>query len=346
MPGRSGSPLPVGKVPHRVLESLLSAAWSYRRPATRVGPAVGEDAAIITLGGLDLVFHIDPITEAGMLAGWLSVHVASNDVAASGARPRWVSVAVLAPKGFDSESIASIQADIERAARSIGVEVVGGHTEVSPGVSKPIVVAAGAGVTCSGCAVPTGGARPGDLILQVKPAGMEGTAIIATDFRHLLDERGVDSSVVERAAAMAGSVSIVREAVELAENRLVTSMHDPTEGGLLGGLVEMALASRASFRVYREKVIIREETVIIAEALGIDPLRLISSGSLLATVPRDLKADVEHALEGLGVEYSFIGEVERGEPGVRLYKPGGAKEEYKEPPVDEISKLWGGAGEG
>ncbi len=343
MQGKSGSGgLPVGKIPLGELERLLSASWSFRRPSTLVGPAVGEDAAIISLGNLDLVFHLDPITEAGELAGWLAVHVASNDVAASGARPRWIALAILAPRGSSGEDLRRIQGDAEKAAREVGVEIVGGHTEVSPGLSKPVVVAAAAGVTCRGCAVPTGGARPGDLVLQVKPAGIEGTAIIATDFRALLERAGIAESIIERAAALASRVSVVREALELAEYGLVTSMHDPTEGGLIGGLVEMALASRLRFKVWEERVFVAEETRVVTEALGVDPLKLISSGTLLATVPSSLKGDAEHVLEGLGVEYSFIGEVEAGGVGVQLYKSPGRIELYEAPPVDEISRLWGG----
>lgn len=332
----------VGKLPSRQLASILGRAWLRRTPSTVVGPSIGEDAAVVRLGLLDLVFHVDPITEAGELAGRLAVIVASNDVAVTGARPRWLSLAYLVPPGSGTPLLERLVSDAEKAAGELGVEIVGGHTEFSPGLSKPVVVAAAVGVTCAGCSVPTGDAMPGDLILQVKPAAMEGTAILSTDFRRLLEERGVPSDVIERGARLADNISVVREAVELAEARVVSSMHDPTEGGILGGLVEMAVASGTTISIFEDKIIVRDETRVVSRALGVDFLKLISSGTLLAAVPRSRLNDALEVLEDLKVEYSLIGEVvnRSSEPGVILFKSTGEKQFHRDTPRDEISRFW------
>ncbi|GBF09174.1 putative hydrogenase expression/formation protein HypE [Aeropyrum pernix] len=345
MHGKSGDW--IGKLPLSNLARILQQAGRRRAGSTRVGPSVGEDAAIVSLGPIDLVMHLDPITEAGALAGWLAVHVAANDIAVTGARPRWEMLAVLMPPGSSEDSLASLLNDAVRAAEEIGVEIVGGHTEAAPGVPRPIIVAAAAGITCGGCTTPTSAARPGDLVLQVKPAAIEGTAIIATDFADMLRSRGVGEDAIAGARMLASRVSIVEEAIELAEAGVVRAMHDPTEGGVLGGLVEMALASRTVIEVDEDKIIVGEATRIVASALGIDPLRLISSGTLLATVPPDKAGEARYVLEELGVEYSFIGRVaaRSGEPALRLSSRGRVKT-FREPPMDEIARLHASKGPG
>ena len=332
----------LGKLGLRDLTKLLSLSWRTRTPSTLVGPSIGEDAAIIDLGSLDLVFHVDPITEAERLAGWLAIHVAANDIAVTGATPRWATLTILLPGGTGFSVVEDIMSDAERAASELGVEIVGGHTEATPGLNKKIVIASMVGVTCRGCSVPTGGARPGDVVVQVKPAGMEGTAIIATDFRELLLERGIGGDVIRRASELASGISVVREALELAGHRLVSSLHDPTEGGLVGGLVEVAIASGASLRVYQDRVLVDESTREISEALGIDPLKLISSGTLIACIPRERLNDAEALLEELGAPYSIIGEVEGGGGGALKLISMEGEQIYREPPMDEIARLWAG----
>ncbi|MCE4612382.1 MAG: AIR synthase family protein [Desulfurococcales archaeon] len=343
MSGRNGKWL--GKLSSRDLQRLvLSRLAGFRSPATVIGPSIGEDAAIIDLGVMDLVVHSDPITEAGVLAGRLAVIVSSNDVAVSGARPRWLSLTVVLHEGAGEEELKSVIEGASLEAGRIGVDIVGGHTEVAPGLSKPVVVGTCIGVTCRGCSVPTGGARDGDYVVQVKPAGLEGTAIIATDFAELLTRKGLPRNLVERAAGLADHLSVVREAVELSEAEVVTSMHDPTEGGLIGGLVEMAKASGRDLHVNEAKILVAAETRAIARELGIDPLKLISSGTLLATVPENMLSDALMILSELETPYSVIGRVREGSGRLILNRRTGDIVEYRETPPDEITSLWAGKG--
>ncbi len=314
-----------GKLSLEELKRLLSMLPTEGEGVV-LGPRVGEDAAVLDPGGRLVVVHSDPVTEAVSEVGWIAVHVAANDVAVTGARPMWALVTILLPEGHTG--LWEIAEGISRAAEELGMAVVGGHTEEAPGVEKPIVVVTAMGLAESGRIVRTSGARPGDLIVMSGSAGLEGTAIIARDFADALRERGVDEAVLEKAREFLSKISVVREALRIAP--IATSMHDPTEGGVVGGLVEMALASRKKFVVDAEKILIADETRIICGALSIDPLMLISSGVLIATIPRNSVIP-----EG----FQMIGEVRVGKPSLELRREGEI-ETYVDVPKDELARLW------
>jgi len=330
-----------GKASPDILERLVYGRLGLWDASVQVGPSYGEDAAIIRVApGLVLAVHSDPITAASRHAGWLAVNVASNDVAVRGARPRWLLSTILLPEdGW--ELLDPITAEIDKAARELQVMVVGGHTEASPGLQSPIIVATAAGVAREDSVVTTAGVRPGDSILMTKTAAVEGTAIMATDYEERLLARGVPRNVIRSASEFIWRVSVVREALALAEEGLAHAMHDPTEGGILGGVSEMAYASGVKVRLYEDRIPVAGETRILAEALGVDPLRLISSGSLLAAVPEGLVKRAIEVLRSLGVEASVIGEAlgPALEPGVELVRHDGSVVEVPRHVPDEIYRL-------
>ncbi|WP_121741040.1 AIR synthase family protein [Natronorubrum halophilum] len=292
------------------------------------GPANGEDAAAIAFPGSDetLVVSSDPISLAASQVGTLGVPVACNDIAASGADPRWLTVVIMLP-GEDAP-LEEITRDLDVAARDVGASIVGGHSEYVDQLERPLL-----SLTAMGTAesfVPTGGAEPGDSVLVTKAAGIEGTAILATDFG---DELAVDDAVCERAEAFVEEISVVPDARAIREH--ATAMHDPTEGGVLAGLLEIARASGVRLEVDRDSVPVREETRALCEAAGVDPLRIFGSGALLATVPGDAVADCLAALECAGFEGAKIGTVSAGEP--ELAVGGGS---ITDPVEDDLYPLW------
>ncbi|HDJ83649.1 MAG TPA: hydrogenase assembly protein HupF [Desulfurococcaceae archaeon] len=331
----------VGKISYKLLQEYVFNRIGIRRKEVLVGPSIGEDAAIIDFGDKVLVIHTDPITEAVERIGWLAINIACNDVAVRGAKPLWASVTILLPEGYSKEILDEIARDIDEAAKNLGVMVIGGHTEETPRLDRPIVIVTAMGMASKSTLVITSGSKPGDLVIMTKTAGLEGTAIIARDFRDLLLEKGVSEEVINRAAEMLWDISVVREALLLAWLG-ATSMHDPTEGGILGGLIEMSIASGNAFKIYEDKIPLAEETKIISEALGIDPLKLISSGVLLATIPKDKANEILGFLEEAEVKTSVIGEVVEGK-GVYLVRREGI-EVYQDFVVDEIARLWSVAG--
>ncbi len=334
-----------GKAPLELLEAIVFKKLGRPDPDVLVGPAYGEDAGVVRLpGGLVLAAHCDPITAASRYAGWLAVNVAANDVAVRGVRPRWLLVLLLLPAGGRVELLEDLASQAGEAADSIGATIIGGHTEAAPGLRQPLIAVAALGVGRG--FIRTSGARPGDVIIMTKTAAVEGTAILATDYASELERRGVPRGLIERASRFIRRVSVVREALTLAERGLADSMHDPTEGGVLGGVAEMAYASNVTITVYENRIPVAPETRALARAAGLDPLRLISSGSLLAAVPRGMASRALEALAAEGVEASIIGEVEdaSGEPGAVLVRSDGSRVILPRQVEDEIYRVaeaWG-----
>ncbi len=327
-----------GKLDYKTMERYVFSRIGFKHKEVLQGPGIGADAAIIDMGDRVLVVHSDPITEAVERLGWLAVNIACNDIAVRGAKPLWVSTTILLPEGFSETLLDTITKDMDRAAKELGVMIIGGHTEETPRLDRPLVNVTAIGIASKRTLVLTSGARAGDYIVMTKTAGLEGTGIIARDFEKELIKRKVPKNIIDRAKEFTWRVSVVREALLFAWLG-ATSMHDPTEGGLIGGLVEISIASKRKLVVYEDKIPVAEETKVIANALGLDPLKLISSGVLLAIIPSD---NIERVLEiarNSGVSATVIGRVEEGY-GVELIRRDGSKEYYKDFVVDEITKLW------
>ena len=332
----------IGKLPPSILEELVFSRLGVPDAEVLVGPGIGEDAAIVSLGDEKvLVVHVDPITEALERIGWLSIHVASNDIAVRGVRPRWFLSTILLPQSKPLEALDVVTKQMDAALREVGGMLVGGHTEISPGIEKPIAIVTALGIGFRDKIVLTRGARPGDYVIVTKAAGLEGTAIIASDFRGKLVNLGVPQSIIEEALGYFNEVSVLKEALALTEIGAPTAMHDPTEGGLLNGLLEIAIASNCAIEVCEGKIPIRTPTKIICKALDLDPLKLISSGALIATIRPELVDVALKTLRDINVDFSVIGRVvDRGSPKVILHKVNGKLEEISECVRDEIGKLW------
>lgn len=331
-----------GKLPQEVLEQVvLSRVRGFGWASTVMGPAIGEDAALIDLGSCVMAVHSDPITESRFSVGSLAVDVASNDIAVRGVRPQWMLVDVLMPVGSLISSLSALVSELSSEARRLGIEIVGGHTEAAPGLSHAIVIA-----TVMGCGrhdniVTTSGAKEGDLVIQVNPTAMEATAIIASDFKDLLLKAGLGENDISEASSLISRISIMNYALPLAERRLVTSMHDVTEGGIIGAAYEVARASGHDITIYRDSIIVEGITRKIFDALKIDPLKSMGSGSFIVTVRPENKERALELLAGLGARSSVIGVVGGSSRSPKLIVKGKSSEqEYSSPPEDEVARLW------
>jgi len=306
-----------------------------RRPETLVPASLGVDAAVV---GADpdwvWVLTSDPITTASTGAGRLAIQVVCNDLAAMGAEPVGVLVTLLFPRGVRIETIGALTADIDAAAMAANVEVLGGHTEVAPGVTSPLVVMTGVGKARRDRVLTAAGAQPGDALVLTKAAALEGTHVLASDLgSHLAS---VTEDDVQAALGYADELSVVPEA-RLAVELGATAMHDPTEGGVVGALWEMAEASDCGFRVDVSAITVREPTRAICAALGVDPLRLISSGALLIAC-RDGPAMVT-GLREHGIDAAIIGRVTARERRCVLVHPGGREEPIERLDRDELYRV-------
>lgn len=315
-----------GKLPAHMLADLLAKIPRNDRRVV-LWPEIGEDAAAIEFGETLLIAKTDPITFAADLIGWYAVHINANDIATCGATPRWFMANVLLPEAVEEAVVEAIFDDLVRACAELGVSLIGGHTEITPQVARPVVVGCMLGEVGRGGLVRTAGARPGDALLLTKGIAIEGTAVLAREAGQELRARGVGEEQLGRARGLlfAPGISVVRECGILAQSAGVTAMHDPTEGGLATGLWEMAHASGQGLRVDEEAIAILPECRAICEALGLDPLGLIASGALLAALePQRAKAATEE-LRQSGIEAAIIGEVRPRDDGVVLDSKAGRR---------------------
>ena len=298
-----------------------------RDPRVALGPRPGEDAALIDFGDKYLVAKTDPITFATDLIGWYLVQVNANDLAVMGATPRWLMVTLLLPEGTTSGAVEAIFDQMLDACRPLGITLVGGHTEVTYELPRPIAIGALLGEVAKDRVVLTAGAMPGDSIVLTKGIAIEGTSVLAREASDALRLAGIAPSVIEGAKKFLFSpgISVTREAA-IACTVNVHAMHDPTEGGLATGLLEMAKAADVGLVVEGDRISTLAECREFCDALGLDPLGLIASGSLLATLgPRDVPRFID-ALGQEGIAAREIGRITPSEQGLKLRTPNGVRE--------------------
>jgi hydrogenase expression/formation protein HypE len=334
--------LSLGKLPPEVMERHLFGMTGARSRRVVVEPALGLDFGVVRLsggrtGGRFLIVSSDPITGVSERAGWYAVNVSANDVATSGNRPEFLQSVILLPEDATELDVRRLSSEMHRTAKRLEIAIVGGHTELTPGLHRPIVVTTAFAVADS--YVTAAGARPGDTLMMTKTAGVEGTAILGTDPRF---NRGLDRQTVSGAASHFERLSVVEEAVAAHGTGAVHAMHDCTEGGVLGALYEMATASGLGLEVAEEGIPVSRETARICTALGVDPLKLISSGTLLVAVERGKEGLVAEAAASVGSRATPIGRFTKG--GVLLTR-GGKAETVTGPPKDEIWRLHEDSGE-
>ncbi len=288
-----GSPLPVGKLDPELLAALL-AADAKADPRVILGPGIGRDVAVLDFGDRALVVKSDPITFATDELGWYAVHVNANDIATAGARPKWFLGTLLLPEGKSRpEIVERIFAQIRRACDEIGASLVGGHTEITYGLDRPILCGQMLGeVDKDNLVLPTG-VRVGDAILMTKAIAVEGTSILARELADRLAAGGCSAEEIEEGARhlFKPGISVAPDALALTSAVRVHAMHDPTEGGLATGLWEMAQAGEVGIDVRLDPIPRLPLCEKFCRVLGVEPLGLIASGTLLAAVdPADVPA--------------------------------------------------------
>ena len=330
-----------GKLPASLLAELL-AKVEITDPRVALGPRPGEDAALIDFGDRYLVAKTDPITFATDLIGWYLVQVNSNDLAVMGATPRWLMVTLLLPEGSEPELARDIFDQLTEACWEVDIALVGGHTEVTYDLPRPVAVGALLGEVDKDEVVLTSGAQRGDSIILTKGIAVEGTALLARESQDALLAAGVGKRTVDAGAELlfAPGISVVKEAAIVREVADVHAMHDPTEGGLATGLRELATAAEVGLSVDMESIPLLSECREICDALELDPMGLIASGSLLATVPPKDAARVVDALTREGIAAAEIGIVTPANDGIKLRTADDVRD-LPTFPRDEIARYFG-----
>lgn len=312
--------LPAGKIPPAMLASFLGQLPSPEDVI--VGAAPGEDAAVLAVGDRYLVLAMDPVTMSARPARF-AVEVNANDIAVMGATPRWLLASVVLPAGTDATMLRSLLDELRQGCDRLGVLLIGGHTEISPSVHRPIVTACMIGdVTPNGLV--RSQARAGDALILAGKIALEGTAILGGEYAGELRNRGVADAVIAEAASLLDTpgISVVPAVRALLSMVQPHAMHDPTEGGIATAIREMAEASAVGVRFDAGAVPVLPACREICEAAGIDPLALLASGSLLAAIA---PADVSRALEGLrgaGIPAAVIGHFVPPQAGFSMVRAG------------------------
>jgi len=312
---------PFGKISPTILERIVFKYLGAKRADIIQGPAKGEDAAIVRVGEDLMALSCDPISGALKRIGWLVLNVSANDVATRGVKPRWFLSTMMLPKGTRVNLVRKICKEIHEAAMRLDIGIIGGHSEITPGIDHPLIVGFCVGVVEKGRYVTTGMARKGDEVILTKGVGIEGTAILASDRRKMLMRR-FDGELVRRAESFYDRISVVKDALTAFNVGGISAMHDPTEGGVAGGLHELADASGKGFEVYEDRLMSEPETLEICRFFKIDPLRLISSGSLLITCLPEMTDKILSKLHLVGIKASSIGRIKASTRRVIVNKSG------------------------
>lgn len=316
----AGEKLPAGKLPADLLRVLLK-SFPITDPAVIVSGAIGEDAAVIDTGGAELlVAKTDPVTFAGKDMVRYLLAVNGNDLATTGAEPRWLLVTALLPEMVTVEEASALFDSLRSECTRAGLTLVGGHTEITIGLLRPILIGCLLGTVPRDRLIRTAGARPGDAILLVGGIAVEGTAILAREHAAKLRAAGVSPIAVARTADWLDDpgISILAFARGLMDSGGVHAMHDPTEGGLATALYEMSEAAGVGMRIGRDAIPVLPECAAICAVLKLDPLGLLASGALLAAMdPAAVPAAIDR-LHATGTPAARIGEIVPAAEGVRF----------------------------
>jgi hydrogenase maturation factor len=335
-------PLPLGKLPPERLAQLLRQI-AVHDPSVLLGPGIGRDCAVINIDGDQLlVAKSDPITFATDEIGWYVVHVNANDLATTGATPRWFLATVLLPQSIESGEIDRIFEQLRSACADIGVTIVGGHTEVTYDLTRPIVLGTLLGTVTPDRLITPDGAQPGDAIILTKRLAVEATSIMAREKSAELHSV-FDEAFLQRCRSFlhVPGISVWRDAQIAAHAGHIHAMHDPTEGGLATALREMAIAAQVDMQIDVAAVPVYPETQTLCNHFGLDPWGVIASGSLLLVVGAAEADRVVDTLRRESIEANVIGRVsERSDRPIVLAEKDGRLAPLRSFAQDEIARLF------
>jgi len=329
-----GIKMKIGKIPESVLVRSVLKKIKVKREEILIGPGIGEDCAALKLQeGEAFVISTDPITATISDIGHLAVHVTANDLASSGAEPIGIMLTILLPPDSCEAQLKEIMEQVDDTCRELNIQVLGGHTEVTAAVNQPIISVTGIGKVKEEDIVLTRGAKPGQDIVLTKWIGLEGTSIIAKEKEEVLALK-YPASLINEGKNYSNYISIVPEA-NIAVKLGATSMHDVTEGGIFGALWELAQSSSVGLEVNLKAIPIKQETVEICEAFGLNPYILISSGALLVTTDRG--QDLVRELKKANIHSAVIGKIT--DKNERIIRNGEECRFLDRPQTDELYKL-------
>jgi hydrogenase maturation factor len=333
----------LGKIRHDFLAQLLSEI-DIQDNRVIMGSKIGEDAAVIDIPGKNyLVAKIDPITFATDEIGYYAVNVNVNDLVCTGAKPKWFQSTILLPSSYTTKSmIEKIFHDIHDTCKSMEITVIGGHTEVTPGLTRPIVIGSLIGEVEKNNLVLTSGAESGDAIILTKGIFIEGTSIIGREKEKELIKKGYNHEFITKCKDFLYNpgISVLKEAI-LANNHFdIKAMHDPTEGGLATGIAEMTIASNTGAIIHEKKIKILPEPLELSKTFNLNPLNTISSGTLLIAIEEDYSYELIELMRKNNIYAEKVGNFVSKEKELKIIKKEGTTIPLDYSETDEITKIF------
>lgn len=327
-----------GKLPADHLQKFLKILPPLKREV-KTGPCIGGDSAVLDMGDFYLVIAQDPITFTEKEIGYYSVIVNANDVAVMGARPRYFLFTLLLPYGIDKDEIEKIFKDVSRTCRKFKISVIGGHTEITPGIKRIIVSGTMFGFRPKEKGVLPKRVKSDDLLFCIKEVPIEGVSIIAKEKKSILENLiGKKNAEKFTKYHLKPGISVVREAILISDFEGTLAMHDPTEGGIWNGIWEFSEFLEKGVIVYRDKIPLVSGFEKVFEYFGIEPLKTISSGSLLVAVKKEYGERFFEFCRSRRIRASLIGIFKDKSFGRWLFN--GKKRYEISSCQDEISKIF------
>ncbi|MFW5885709.1 MAG: AIR synthase family protein [Halanaerobium sp.] len=323
----------IGKLAGDRLKKTVLNKIEHFRSDVLVPAGPGEDSAVIDLGDYLLVVSSDPITGAEKNAGYLAVNVACNDIAAAGAEPFGIQVVLLLPPSLGEQRAEKMMEEIVSTARSMEIEVLGGHTEITDLVQKPIITVTALGRADKKELASSSAAEAGDILYISKGMGIEGSYILGSDYEEHLIKKGVSSETLTQLKSYINLLSVIPES-QIARKNGVKAMHDVTEGGVYGAISEMAAASKLGFVIEKDNFRFKPEVEEVCSKLSLNPAALISSGSMLMAAAPD--NDLKSVFAENDIDIIRVGRmIEKG----TYIEEAGKKKEFRKPEKDELWKF-------
>lgn len=330
-----GLKMETGKLSSENLQEMIIDRIKKVGDDVLIRPGVGEDCSALSFGEFACVLSTDPITGAASEIGRLAVHINCNDIASSGVKPIALMLTILVPPETSQEELNMIMDQASNEAYKLGVDIIGGHTEITSAVNRPLVSATAIGKQLREKLVTSSDSVAKDKLILTKNVALEGTGILAYDKAELLKEV-LSQSELEQAKAMLDNISVIPEGIIGGEFG-VSAMHDVTEGGVLGAVWEMCEASGLGCVIEEKALPVEEVTQKICAYFDIDPYKLISSGCMLITVGQDKADKLLKQLIGQGIPASIIGEMTEKKD--ILIKRGDQLKPVDPPKADELYKV-------
>ncbi|MFO7826375.1 MAG: AIR synthase family protein [Cyclobacterium sp.] len=322
----------LGKIDESLLEDFIASRCGAYREEVLVKPGFGRDVSLVELPGQQVMaLTSDPLSLIPTLglqeSAWLSVQLMANDMATTGFAPQYGQFVLNLPAGFSRDDFKIYWEHIHHYCQNIGMAITGGHTGFVEGQNSTI---AGGGTFISilpkDQALTANQARPGDVLLVTKTAALSSSAILAMSFPKTIKDK-LGNETYQKACASFYNTSSLEEALAAAGSpgeKVVTAMHDVTEGGISGAIYELAAASGCGVRLEKDKVPVGPVQQAICNLFDLDPMRCIGAGSMIISCDKSRVRLIQDRIRAKGIRCTVVGELTENSGGMVLLEDDGS----------------------